>query len=71
MWCDNSLLPFLAGDNFCDAMDELVSCFSKQGADIIGSWSADGYDHMESKSIGGDGKFVGALCCHSECPLSM
>merc|ERR1719442_190792 len=50
------------GDNFCDAMDELVSCFSKQGADIIGSWSADGYDHMESKSIGGDGKFVGLPC---------
>merc|ERR1712032_550575 len=50
------------GDNFCDAMDELVSCFSKQGADIIGSWSADGYDHMESKSIDGDGKFVGLPC---------
>merc|ERR1712060_368224 len=50
------------GDNFCDAMDELVSCFSKQGADIVGSWSADGYDHMESKSIGGDGKFVGLPC---------
>merc|ERR1719389_1406994 len=50
------------GDNFCDAMDELVSCFSKQGAEIIGSWSADGYDHMESKSIDGDGKFVGLPC---------
>merc|ERR1712032_1236052 len=40
------------GDNFCDAMDELVSCFSKQGADVIGSWSADGYDHMgASRSV--------------------
>merc|ERR1712113_1065607 len=25
------------GDNFCDAMDELVSCFSKQGAEISSS----------------------------------
>merc|ERR1712182_90069 len=32
------------GDNFCDAMDELASCFSAQGADVIGSWSTDGYD---------------------------
>merc|ERR1711907_877613 len=45
-------------DNFCDAMDELKSCFEKQGATVIGSWSTDGYDHEESKSIA-DGKFVG------------
>merc|ERR1712194_18060 len=37
------------GDNFCDAMDELVT------------WSTDGYDHMESKSVA-DGKFVGLAC---------
>jgi len=49
------------GDNFCDAMDELASCFKAQGAEIIGSWSQDGYDHMESKSIAG-GKFVGLAC---------
>eukprot|EP00316_Scyphosphaera_apsteinii_P013268 CAMPEP_0119302674 /NCGR_PEP_ID=MMETSP1333-20130426/4232_1 /TAXON_ID=418940 /ORGANISM="Scyphosphaera apsteinii, Strain RCC1455" /LENGTH=208 /DNA_ID=CAMNT_0007305101 /DNA_START=44 /DNA_END=670 /DNA_ORIENTATION=- len=49
------------GDNFCDAMDELKSCFSAQGADVIGSWSTDGYDHMESKSVDGD-KFVGLPC---------
>ena len=48
------------GDNFCDAMDELVTCFKNQGADIVGSWSTDGYDHMESKSVDG-AKFVGAL----------
>merc|ERR1712151_1199435 len=36
------------GDNFCDAMEELAECFKKSGADIIGSWSTDGYDHMES-----------------------
>merc|ERR1711933_332258 len=49
------------GDNFCDAMDELVTCFKNQGADIVGSWSTDGYDHMESKSVEGD-KFVGLPC---------
>merc|ERR1719502_527812 len=49
------------GDNFCDAMDELKTCFSAQGAEVIGSWSTDGYDHMESKSVAGD-KFVGLPC---------
>jgi len=48
-------------DNFCDAMDELASCFKAQGADIVGAWSTDGYDHEESKSIDG-GKFVGLPC---------
>ena len=48
------------GDNFCDAMDELMTCFKGSGADIVGSWSTDGYDHMESKSVDG-AKFVGAL----------
>merc|ERR1719191_41696 len=49
------------GDNFCDAMDELKTCFEGQGASVIGSWSADGYDHMDSKSVDGD-KFVGLPC---------
>jgi len=49
------------GDNFCDAMDELTSCFKAQGAEIVGSWSIDGYEHDESKSIDG-GKFVGLPC---------
>merc|ERR1711904_503893 len=48
-------------DNFCDAIDELASCFKAQGADIVGAWSTDGYDHEESKSIDG-GKFVGLPC---------
>ena len=30
------------GDNFCDAMDEIATCFEKQGAEIIGAVSADG-----------------------------
>jgi len=45
-------------DNYCDAMDELASCFEKQGATIVGAWSSDGYEHEDSKSIRGD-KFVG------------
>jgi len=45
-------------DNFCDAMDELASCFKARGADIVGSVSVDGYEHTESKSQVGD-KFVG------------
>merc|ERR1712078_83295 len=48
-------------DNFCDAMDELSSCFSAQGAEIVGSVSTDGYDHEDSKSVDG-GKFVGLPC---------
>merc|ERR1719191_45546 len=48
-------------DNFCDAMDELKTCFEGRGATIVGSVSTDGYDHMESKSIA-DGKFVGLPC---------
>jgi flavodoxin I len=45
-------------DNYCDAMDELEECFKKQGATVVGAWSADGYEHEESKSIRGD-NFVG------------
>jgi len=48
-------------DNFCDAMDELKSTFSAQGAEIVGAWSTDGYDHEDSKSVDG-GKFVGLPC---------
>merc|ERR1719451_79337 len=49
------------GDNFCDAMDELKTCFEKQGASIIGSVSTDTYEFEESKSVA-DGKFVGLAC---------
>jgi flavodoxin I len=45
-------------DNYCDAMDELASCFEKQGATVVGAWSSDGYEHEDSKSVRGD-KFVG------------
>merc|ERR1719191_2555063 len=48
-------------DNFCDAMDELKTCFEGQGAEVIGAVSTDGYEHEESKSIA-DGKFVGLPC---------
>ena len=40
-------------------MDELKTCFANQGAEIVGAWPTEGYDHMESKSVEGD-KFVGA-----------
>merc|ERR1719327_78368 len=49
------------GDNFCDAMDEITACFKAQGAEIVGAWPTDGYDHEDSKSIDG-GKFVGLPC---------
>ena len=45
-------------DNYCDAMDELASCFEKQGATVVGAWSTDGYEHEDSKSVRGD-KFIG------------
>ena len=48
-------------DNFCDAMDELKSCFEAQGASVVGAVSTDGYDHTDSKSVEG-GKFVGLAC---------
>ena len=49
------------GDNFCDAMDELKTCFEGQGATVVGAVSTDGYEHNDSKSIAG-GKFVGLAC---------
>ena len=49
------------GDNFCDAMDELATCFKARGAEIIGSVSTDGYEFEESKSVAG-GKFIGLAC---------
>merc|ERR1719428_2476121 len=38
-------------ENFCDVMDELKTCFEKQGATCIGAVSADGYEFDESKSV--------------------
>merc|ERR1719426_530630 len=32
-------------DNFCDAMDELATCFKAQGAEIIGAVGTDGYEY--------------------------
>ena len=48
-------------DNFCDAMDELKTCFEGQGATVIGSVSTDSYEYEDSKSVA-DGKFVGLAC---------
>merc|ERR1719313_131608 len=49
------------GDNFCDAMDELKTCFEGHGATVVGSVSTDSYEFEESKSVA-DGKFVGLAC---------
>jgi flavodoxin len=43
------------GDNFCDAMDELKTCFEGRGATVIGSVGTDSYEYDESKSVA-DGK---------------
>ena len=49
------------GDNFCDAMDELKTCFEGAGAEVVGAVSTDSYEFEESKSVAG-GKFVGLAC---------
>merc|ERR1719463_483253 len=48
-------------ENFCDAMDELATCFKGQGAEIIGAVDAGDYSFEDSKSVEG-GKFVGLAC---------
>ena len=55
------------GDNFCDAMDEIATCFEKQGAEIIGAVSADGYEHTDSKSLRG-GNFVACRATRTTSP---
>jgi flavodoxin I len=45
-------------DNYVDVMDELESCFKAQGAEVVGAWPTEGYDHEDSKSVRGD-NFVG------------
>jgi hypothetical protein len=40
------------GDYFCDAMEELHSSFAAAGADMVGAWPTDGYEHSESKVRG-------------------
>jgi hypothetical protein len=37
------------GDYFCDAMEELHSSFAAAGADMVGQWPTQGYEHSESK----------------------
>ena len=45
-------------DNFQDAMGILEEKISGLGGKTVGYWSADGYDHTDSKAIR-DGKFCG------------
>jgi flavodoxin I len=47
------------GDYFCDAMEELYSSFAAAGADMVGQWPTDGYEHSESKAEVEPGLFCG------------
>jgi flavodoxin I len=48
------------GDYFCDAVGELFDVFESAGCIMLGAWSMEGYDHVESKTTRGD-KFCGLL----------
>jgi flavodoxin I len=48
------------GDNYADAAGELYDVFEAAGCRMVGSWSQEGYEHTDSKSIRGD-KFCGLL----------
>ena len=45
-------------DTFVDAIGILHDAFSAAGADIIGDWPAEGYEHTSSRAVR-DGRFVG------------
>jgi flavodoxin I len=48
------------GDYFCDAAGELFDVFEGVGCTMLGAWSMEGYDHVESKATRGD-MFCGLL----------
>lgn len=47
------------GDYFCDAIEEIHRHFKEAGANLVGHWPADDYQHSGSKAILDDGKFCG------------
>eukprot|EP00879_Flechtneria_rotunda_P000186 GHRR01000257.1.p1 GENE.GHRR01000257.1~~GHRR01000257.1.p1 ORF type:complete len:250 (+),score=87.65 GHRR01000257.1:241-990(+) len=47
------------GDYYCDAMEEIYSSFKAAGADLVGKWSTEGYEHSESKAEIEPGFFCG------------
>lgn len=47
-------------ENYADATGELFDVFESLGCLMLGSWSQEGYEHEDSKSIRGD-KFCGLL----------
>lgn len=47
------------GDYYCDAMEELYSSFAAAGADMVGHWPTEGYEHSESKAEIEPGVFCG------------
>lgn len=46
-------------ENFMDAMGQLEEKISGLGGKTVGYWSADGYEHSESRAIRDDGRFCG------------
>lgn len=44
---------------FIDAVGALAETFTQQGAILIGEWSVDGYDFIESQAINKKGNFYG------------
>lgn len=49
------------GDYFVDALGELAQKIQGLGATLIGEWSKDGYEFLESKAINADGNFYGLV----------
>jgi flavodoxin I len=47
-------------ENYADATGELHDVFTSLGCTMLGAWSQEGYEHVDSKSIRGD-KFCGML----------
>ncbi|KAK9808355.1 hypothetical protein WJX73_005493 [Symbiochloris irregularis] len=47
------------GDYYCDAMEEIYRHFKEAGANMVGHWPTDDYQHSGSKSVLDDGKFCG------------
>ena len=45
-------------DNFLDAMGTIYERIIQRGANVVGSWSTDGYDFDESTALN-NGEFVG------------
>ncbi len=52
-------------DTFVDAIGTIYQVVADRGAEIVGEWSVDGYEHVDSKALK-DGMFVG-LALDEDC----